>query len=78
MSENTNTKVVPQSPTNRQRKRRLSFADEYDGGKLDTTVFAENLHYSKDTPQNNGSDNGGGGNGNGAKDGGGGGCCVIS
>jgi hypothetical protein len=75
MSENT--KVVPKSPTNRQRKRRLSFADEYDGGKLDTTVFAENLHYSKDTPQNSGGGDGGG-NDNGGKDGGGGGCCVIS
>ena len=74
-----NTKVVPQSPSNRQRKRRLSFADEYDGGKLDTTVFAENLHYSKDTPQsstesNRGNENGGN-NGNGS---GVGGCCVIS
>ena len=74
MSENT--KVVPKSPANRQRKRRLSFADEYDGGKLDTTVFAENLHYSQDKPQNN--NNGGGGGDNGGKDSGGGGCCVIS
>ena len=70
------TKVVPKSSTNRQRKRRLSFADEYDGGKLDTTVFAENLHYSNDAPQQSEGD--GGSAKSGGKDSGGGGCCVIS
>ena len=70
------TKVVPKSAANRQRKRRLSFADEYDGGKLDTTVFAENLHYSNDTPQPSEGDNSSGKSG--GKDSGGGGCCVIS
>ena len=79
----SSTKVTPaggetrpaSSPTPRQRKRRLSFADEYDGGKLEDTIFAKNLHYSKEEPPKNvaggpGKDAGGGG--------GGGGCCVIS
>ena len=70
------TKVVPKSSTNRQRKRRLSFADEYDGGKLDTTVFAENLHYSNDAPPQSEGDVGSAKSG--GKDSGGGGCCVIS
>ena len=75
MSENT--KVVPSSPSNRQRKRRLSFADEYDGGKLDTTVFASNLHYSTDPQADKGKGDSGSGSDN-AGGGGGGGCCVIS
>jgi uncharacterized membrane protein YgcG len=65
--------------TPRKRTRRLSFADEYDGGKLENTVFAENLHYSQERPQQqkSGGRNGGGGGGGGGGSGGGG-CCVIS
>ena len=76
MSENT--KVVPSSPSNRQRKRRLSFADEYDGGKLDTTVFASNLHYSQEPQTDSGGGSKGGGGNSSSKDGGDGGCCIIS
>ena len=70
------TKVTPSATTEvRKRTRRLSFADEYDGGKLESTVLCTNLHYSKD-PQPKGG--GSGGNKGGDGDGDGGGCCVIS
>jgi hypothetical protein len=61
--------------------RRLSFADEYDGGKLESTVFAKNLHYSKDPqPASGGGSGGGGGGGGGGNQNkeAGGGCCVVS
>lgn len=58
----------------RKRTRRLSFADEYDGGKLENTVLCNNLHYSKE-PAPDKKNSGSGGNMDGGD---GGGCCVIS
>ena len=79
------TKVTPtssessRSPTQtgaRKRMRRLSFADEYDGGQLENTVFADNLHYSQDQVAPAAGRDARGDEGSGG--GGGGGCCVIS
>ena len=37
--------VVPGS--NKKKRRRLSFADDYDGGELTSVEHVDNLHYSK-------------------------------
>jgi len=71
----------PAQTAKRKRMRRLSFADEYDGGKLEDTVHCNNLHYSKEQKPKPASSGGGAGGGGGSQqqsDEGGGGCCVIS
>ena len=65
-AEAPKVKVTPQR--NRAKSRRLSFADEMEGGKLTETTYHTNLHYAQQQSDSSAS----------KKNNQEGGCCTIS